>query len=242
MKRRPRGMALQLAAVLVASTMAFGQTTPAAPNPLQPYTVSYAVEWKGITAGVSTLTLKQTSPNNFTYDSTTVARGFARLFVSDAVKQTSQFKVEGGKIVPVNFRGVDEKERETKLDFDWSRARVAGTARGNPVDLAAPPGTQDAMSLQIATALELAAGSLSRDARMIDGDKIKEYEQRREGTARIKTALGELDTVIVTSQRKGSNRLTRTWYAPSLGYVPVQAQRVKEGKPEVTMRIRTLQR
>jgi hypothetical protein len=204
--------------------------------------VSYAVEWKGITAGISTLSLKQTGTNSFTYDSTTVARGLARLLVSDAVKQTSLFRIDNGAVLPVSFRGVDEKERETRLDFDWALARVRGTARGNAVDLETSPGTQDAMSLQIATALELAAGKLTPAVQMIDGDKLKDYEQRREGTARIKTALGELDTIVVAIQRVGSNRVTRTWYAPSLGFVPVQAQRLKDGKSEVTMRVRTLKR
>lgn len=225
---------------LAASGLIGNAVAQTAAPAVAPHTLTFGVEWKGISAGTTTLELKQTSPNNYVYVSTSVARGFARLFVADAVTQTSQFRVENGTVLPTNFRGVDEKERETRLDFDWSRARVAGVARGHTVDLALEPGTQDPMSLQMLTIRELAVGQLSAHIHLIDGDKLKEYEQRREGTARLKTALGTLDTVIVASQRKGSDRMTRTWYAPSLGYLPVQAQRLRDGKIEVTLRIRSL--
>ena len=64
----------------------------------------------------------------------------------------------------------------------------------------------------------------------------------QEGTARVKTALGELDTIIVSSRRAGNNRILRMWFAPSLGFVPVQAERTRDGKLEFAMRIKTLNR
>ncbi len=228
---------------LTASAALVAQDSSAAVQaPPTPFTVSYSVEWKGISAGVMTMRLTQTSPNNYVYDSTTVARGLARLLVADAVKQTSTFRLDNAAIVPVSFRGIDEKERTTQIDFDWTRKRVSGTARGAPVDVALEPGAQDPLSLQLATQRELAAGRITSTVWMFDGDKLKEFEQRREGAATLKTALGTLDTVIVTTHRVGSNRVTRTWYAPTLGYLPVQAQRLRDGKAEVTIRVRSFKR
>ena len=71
-------------------------------------------------------------------------------------------------------------------------------------------------------------------------DELKEFIYSQEGTAKIRTDLGELDTVIVASQRTGNNRILRMWFAPSLGYVPVQAERTRDGKLEFAMRIKTL--
>ena len=51
-----------------------------------------------------------------------------------------------------------------------------------------------------------------------------------------------LDTVVVASQRAGNNRLLRMWFAPSLGYVPVQAERSRDGKLEFAMRIKSVSR
>jgi hypothetical protein len=54
--------------------------------------------------------------------------------------------------------------------------------------------------------------------------------------------LGELDTLVVASQRAGNNRVLKMWFAPSLGYIPVQAERSRDGKLEFAMRIKTLTR
>jgi hypothetical protein len=77
---------------------------------------------------------------------------------------------------------------------------------------------------------------------IIDKDKPKGFVYTQEGTANIRTALGQLDTVIVASQQAGNNRILRMWFAPSLGFVPVQAERTRDGKLEFAMRIKTLKR
>ena len=98
------------------------------------------------------------------------------------------------------------------------------------------------MSIQVALMLDLLRGAKPGKYRLVDKDKVKEYVYTYEGEARLKTALGEIDTMIYTSQRAGSKRLTRMWYAPSLGYVGVRARTVREGKREWVMDIRTLDR
>ncbi len=75
---------------------------------------------------------------------------------------------------------------------------------------------------------------------IIDKDQLKEFNYTQEGTARIRTEIGELETVIVTSQRTGNNRILRMWFAPSLGFVPVQAERSRDGKVEIAMRIKSV--
>ena len=43
--------------------------------------------------------------------------------------------------------------------------------------------------------------------------------------------------MVYTSKRAGSDRVTRTWVAPALGYLPVKAERVTDDKVEFTMQI-----
>ena len=234
--------ALLLAALVTGVPATASSQSPPETDVLEPFTVAYSVEWKGITAGVSTLTLIRLGGDDYRYDSTTVARGLARLLVADPVKQTSTFELVAGEVRPQQFRGIDEKERQTALDFNWQSNRVTGAARGNNVDLELKAGTQDPMSLQIAAMRQLQRGDLPTQIWMIDGNEIKDYEQRRHGSERIKTAIGELDTVVYDSKRPDGSRITRTWHAPSLGYLPVMAQRIRNGNVEVTMRIRNLQR
>ena len=65
---------------------------------------------------------------------------------------------------------------------------------------------------------------------------------RRKARPPSDTALGPLDTVIVSSRRTGNDRILRMWFAPSRGFVPVQAERTRGGKLEFAMRIQSLKR
>ncbi len=125
------------------------------------------------------------------------------------------------------------------LDFDWEGRRARGVSETKPVDLALKDGTQDVMSIQVEVMLDLKNDNLPKTFQIVDKDELKEFIYSEEGTARLRTALGELDTVIVSSQRTGNNRILRMWFAPSLGFVPVQAERTRDGKLEFAMRIKS---
>jgi len=223
--------------LLAVALLACGGTAAAEPADLEPFRARYVVEWKGMTAGHSTLELKSAGGDRYSYSSVSGARGMFRMAFADAITQTTTFRLQDGQIVPLTFRGADEKERPTELDFDWEKNRVTGTAKGQAVDLPLTAGTQDPMSMQIATLRHLASGSLQEKVTLVDSDRIKDYEMRREGAARLETALGPLDTIVYTSNRAGSDRVTRTWVAPALGYLPVKAERTRGKKLEFTMLI-----
>jgi Protein of unknown function (DUF3108) len=207
------------------------------PVDLKPFRATYSIEWKGITAGTSTFELKAAGADSYSYSSVNVARGVFRLAFSDAITQASTFRVVDGRVLPISFRGSDEKERPTELTFDWDRKRVTGTAKGHAVDLELPEGALDPMSLQIASLRNLAGAKLEPAVHLVDSDKIKDYELHLEGNAQIETALGTLDTVIYTSRNSSGDRITRTWVAPALGYLPVKAERVRGNKVEFTLLI-----
>lgn len=229
-----------VAAALI-SSMAHAQPDA----PLQPFKTSFSVEWKGMNAGTAWLELTQTGPGQYRYVSRNNARGIFRLAFPDEITQTSDFLLENGIVKPLRYRADDgsaDESRDISLDFDWNRNRVRGTAEKKPVDLEASTGLQDGMSVQIALIVELAAGRSPSMYWMIDKNKLKDYEYSSEGTARIRTTLGELDTVIWSSRRPNSDRITRVWYAPSLGYSPVKAERIRAGKVEVAMTLRSLAR
>jgi len=209
---------------------------------LKPFKASYLAEWKGMTAGASTLELRKAGADTFTYTSVNNARGMFRLAFPDALTQTSTFRLQDGAVQPLSFKGTDDKQRPIDLNFDWATQRVTGVAKEHAVDLALPAGAQDPMSLQIATLRSLASNQVMPTVWMIDSDKLKEYELRQEGTAKVDTALGELDTIIYTSKRANSDRVTRTWVAPALGYLPVKAERMRGKKVEFTLKLESLER
>jgi hypothetical protein len=212
---------------------------------LQPFTATYGVEWRGMGAGTSTLELTQTDGEIWTYRSRNMARGIFRLAFPQAITQLSVFRIRGDEVVPVSYRADDGSKstaRDVSLEFDWSQDRVTGIAENEPVSVPLQPGTQDAMSVQIALIRALQANRTPERFTLIDKDELKEYVYTAEGTARLETALGALDTIVYRSQREGSNRVTRLWLAPSLGYVPVRAQQVRKDRVEFTMTLRELKK
>lgn len=225
-------------ALVAAALVALGAPAGADPVDLKPFRATYVADWKGISAATSTLSLERAGPDTYRYSTVNTPRGVFRMALPDSLTQASTFRVEDGRIVPLSYRGSDEKERPIDLTFDWERKRVTGKAKDHAVDIEIPADAQDPMSLQIAALRSLAAGSLESTVALVDADgKLKEYELRHEGTAQIDTGLGTLDTIIYTSRRAGSDRLTRTWVAPVLGYLPVQAERIRKKKVEFTLRI-----
>jgi hypothetical protein len=227
-------------AVLAFGLLAIAAVTRADPVDLKPFHATYGAEWKGLSAASASFELRDNGNGTYTYESVNKPRGLFRIALPDSLLQSSTFRITDGRVVPISFRGSDEKERPIELQFDWTRKRVTGQAKGHAVDLELHDGSQDPMSLQIASLRALASGDLLDRVWLVDSDKVKDYELRREGTAQLETALGKLDTVVYTSRRANSEQLTRTWVAPALGYLPVMAERVKNGKVMFSIKIESV--
>lgn len=207
----------------------------ASPVDLKPFRATYSVEWKGFTAGTAVLELRTVSPDTWQYSNVNTPRGLFRLALPDSISLSSTFRLQDDRVQPVAFHGSDEKQRPTDLAFDWTAHRVTGKAKGHTVDLALPDGTQDPMSLQIASLRGLARGNLAGDVRLMDGDELKQYALVDEGHATLDTKVGKLDTIVYSSGSRDGERITRTWVAPALGYLPVRAERVRNKKVEFTL-------
>jgi len=238
-----------LAAAPATVTLASTQGAPAAPPPpptapnsgIAPFSARYTADWKSINVGTSDLKLEQdTEPGHYRYTWTITARGIFRLYRAE-VTQKSWLSINAGHARPEKYHAEDGSS-SVNLDFDWSARRARGTSENKPVDLTLQEGTQDVMSIQVEVMLDLKNGNLPKTFQILDNDEIKEFTYTQEGAAKIRTAMGELDTVIVSSRRTGNNRILRMWFAPSLGFAPVQAERTRDGKLEFAMRIKSLNR
>lgn len=213
-----------------------GATTPA----LEPFAAVYALKWHGFTAGRSTLTLSKTGADEYQYRSVNRARGLFRLAFPDGITETSRLRIEDGRVQPLAFeeaKGPGDSGRDVSLEFDWNRGRVRGTQHGKAVDQPLPAGTQDPLSVQVELMRELAAGEDPARFLLFDEDAAKLFDYTRERTERIDTALGSLDTVVYRSDRPGSDRVVRLWLAPSLGFLPVRAERTRGGKMDIELEI-----
>jgi len=222
-------------------TVAQGIAAPAGDEAgIAPFVAHYQADWKGISIGTSDIQLtKGTEPGSYQYTWTITARGVFRLAYHDDLVQRSWLSLIGDHVRPDKYSG-KEGSSTVELEFDWQNKRATGVSETKPVDLKLKEGTQDVMSIQVEVMLDLKHGNLPRTFHIIDKDQLKDFEYTQEGHAKLRTTLGELDTVVVTSQRVGNNRILRMWFAPSLGFVPVQAERSRDGKVEIAMRIKSV--
>jgi Protein of unknown function (DUF3108) len=238
------GMALALCALAVSTpgVSPFAADEPAPSGRVQPFIAHYEASWKGVAVGTSDIKLEPTGePDRYLYTWTITARGIFRLAYRDDLVQRSWLRVVDNHVRPDKYFG-KEGSASVELNFDWQDRRATGLSEGKPVDIKLPEGAQDVMSSQVEVMLDLMNGNLPKTFQIIDKDQLKEFNYTQEGSAKIRTDIGELETVIVTSQRVGNNRLLRMWFAPSLGFVPVQAERSRDGKVEIAMRVKSVDR
>jgi hypothetical protein len=225
-----------------AATAAAAADAAASTGRLEAFQASYGWSWQGALVAVSTLKLEHGDADSWIYSSTSEPRGLGHLYPMRP-KLRSSLRVTDKGVQPLSFKaegGGDNHDADVK--FDWSAGRATGVYEGTAVDLPLKPGVQDDLSVQIAMMVELLHGRTPEQLSMIDKNSWREYRYQREGAETIATPLGQIDTIIYSSQHPGSPRVTRFWCAPSLGYVPMRVEQKRVDNVEWTMDIRSLKR
>ncbi|MGL6224263.1 MAG: DUF3108 domain-containing protein [Steroidobacteraceae bacterium] len=243
-----------LAAMGLAGTPAV-RAEPAAPSApakaakaamLQPYKARYHVSYRGLSGGEIESSFRHgTVAGQWLYETRAYPNLFGRVAVSPQAREVSTMVITSAGVRPVSFSFNDGSESTTKdvrLNYDWTQGTATGDADGKPVSFTLAPGTQDTASVQAAMIQERLAGRKPQSFRIITGNKMRDYRYWQEGTAQIMTPYGQVETEVWANQRDGSNRVSKVWHAPSLGYVPVQAIQYRKGNPEVQMKLVKLDR
>jgi hypothetical protein len=243
--RKDRKVAALIA--LAASAMVgIGGPIPAFSGELsvEPFTAAYSVQYRGISAGNLDFILREKN-GRYVYESIAHPKGLARLVVNNNLREASEFTVDNGSIKPQSYElddGSSSIDDDTRLQMDWTTGKAKGMHEGKAIELALNNGMQDRMSAQVVIMQQLVAGREPSRLTFIDRDAAKEYSYAKIREEKLKTQLGELDTVVYESSRPGSNRISRLWYAPSLGFVPVRGEQQRKGKIETIFEIQTLQK
>lgn len=203
-----------------------------ADSALAPFVAEYDVRYGRMAVGTSRTELAE-SNGHWSLESTSTASGFARVIASGTLRQRSEFDLfaEGPRPRRYAFDdGTNRTSRDIALEFDWHAGRVRGSAEDATVDLATVAGLQDAASMQALVLARLRAGREPGMIAMIEKDKVKYYRYTLLRRETLKTAVGDVETVVYRSARDGSDRETLTWHAPKFGFAAVQAEQRISGK------------
>ncbi len=234
-----------MAGATLALLSIFPPAAGAADAVLAPFLADYDVRYGNMAVGTSRTELSRSNPaGHWVIETRSSASGFARIIATGTLMQRSSFEVGPAGLRPLSYRfddGTRRTGRDVTLEFDWRTGRVRGTAEEEPVEIATSPGLQDAASIQALVFARLRGGSELGSIPMIEKDRVKHYRYTYLRRERLKTAIGELETVAYRSARDGSDRETISWFAPALGYTLVQAEQRREGKRTFQTYIRRFQ-
>lgn len=199
---------------------------------LAPFVADYDVKYGRMSVGTSRTALSRDGAG-WVMETSTNASGLYRILASGTLTQRSEFELLADGPRPASYLfddGTRDTDRDVSLQFDWPAGRVRGIAEKKRVDVAAVAGLQDSASMQALVVADLRAGREPGTVAMIEKDKIKYYRYTLLRRETLKTALGEVETVVYRSARDNSDRETITWFAPKLGYTAVQAEQLTAGK------------
>jgi hypothetical protein len=231
--------------------LAFGAsaapTAQADPGPqLQPYTARYHVSYRGLSGGeIQSSFRRGTQPGLWRYETRVFPNLFGRIAVSAQAREVSTMQVTPAGVRPLSFSfndGAKDKQKDVHLAYDWAGGQLTGTAEGKPLSIELVPGMQDTASVQAAMIQERLAGRKPHSFKIVTGGRLREYRYWQEGTQQVMTPFGQVEAEVWVNAREGSNRVSKVWHAPSLGFVPVQAIQYRKGNPEVQMKLVKLER
>ena len=126
--------------------------------------------------------------------------------------------------------GISRKDR---AHFDWEN-KVIRTSGRREAEFPLDGSYLDPLSQQIALRCDMARGLQRASYSVVRRGKVKPHRYRRVGAARLETALGPLDTVVVERVRDSDERSTRIWLAPSLNYLLVRLQQ-RDNEDDLTV-------
>jgi len=210
---------------------------------LAPFVAEYDVKYGRLSVGTSRTELSRDG-GGWVMESTTNATGLYRIIASGTLRQRSEFELLGGDPRPGSYLfddGTRDTDRDVSLQFDWAANRVRGIAEDRHIDVEAVAGLQDAASMQALVLARLRTGREPGLISMIEKDKVKYYRYTFLRRETLKTAIGDVETVVYRSARDGSSRETLTWHAPKYGFAAVQAEQLTDGKKGFQTYIRRIE-
>lgn len=192
--------------------------------------ISYSIR-SGAMEGEANDTLEIKQENNtrsYAISSAVRAIGLLALVQSGNVLRDSVGVITEQGLQPGRF----SDQRRDKLPriaiFDWEKSLLTINNRGNEQQTPLPAGTQDRLSLLYNFAFSPSPDGVV-DIHETDGRSLKLVRYLVDKEA-LDTPLGKLDTIVLTKQLEGDDKLERKiWLAPAYYMLPVRIVATESG-------------
>lgn len=232
--------------VVLASSLALGPLATVANGlSVTPFQARYEVYASGFSIGEAVIALSVASPNTYQMSSDVQPNGLVALLASSRIHEQASGEIRNGVIRPIQYeRRLDtgRKSHHMQLHFDWSAGQIQARYNAEQATLPLSSGVVDPLSLQLMVMGDLKRGQIPDQYRLVDKTEIKTYQIRNQGEETLDTPLGSLRTVRINQYTPGKTRMTTFWVAPERQYLLVRIAQEKNGKEEVRMEIRAIER
>ncbi len=225
---------------LIAFIVGAGAPWPAAAQSLQPFSVVYELSRSVAKAEVAQSLRRGAAENEFVYDSRAQAKGFIALMFPQTPTQASRFLLTEQGIRPLEFTledGTNKNEHDASIEFDWAASRARTTYGEKSVDFEIEAGTLDPLTVYVAVMRDLGNGVDAPSYTVVERGRLRSYAFHKQDEERIETQAGVFGTVRYRLDRSRSKHVTVSWFAPSLGFLPVRMEQWRNGKLKTTMEL-----
>ena len=234
-------------AIALAVWLALGFSTSAAGDelPVAPFQARYEVYGRGFSLGEAVISLVATGSGGYQMSSDIQPNGLVALLASARIREQVSGEIRDGQIWPARYERLMDTGRKSnnmQLRFDWRAGQVEARSGAEQATLPLSPGVVDPLSLQLMVMGDLKRGRVPDQYSLVDKTQIKTYQIRNQGEETLDTPLGRLRTVRINQYTPGKTRMTTFWVAPDLQYLLVRISQEKNGKEELRMEIRTVER
>lgn len=214
--------------IWMASTTTKANLTPT-PFPLKSYEAHYSISWFGIPAGESVHKLHQKTDGNYHFESRTLPK---MQMLPYHYHESTDFAWKDGQIYPHNYHyNIKEGKRRKQghVHFNWDKQTISNAKLKEPWQTEITEGIQDKLTQTLCLRQALKSGSKNLKYTVAEEDKIKDYDFVIVGSEKLKTKIGNFDTLKVEHvSRKGIR--TTLWLAKKLEYLPVKMSQMRQGK------------
>jgi hypothetical protein len=235
-------MTLARAALVLGLPLACGLAAAAEPK-LPELHLTYGVTWRGMGLGSAVITLApHGAADCYRYETVSEPAGLVRMFVGKP-RETSEFCVRGGKVVPQRFAFVNPKDKDESFTLEF--VHTAGKVRGGPKGVRDLPnnaqdrfGLQQAVRLWVLENLKSEPGAQTVEFAMVDDRRIKEYRFAITGRETVTVPAGRFEEAVLVQRIDDPKKTIKFWLAPARDYMPVKVEQVKGGTVELRMVLR----
>jgi hypothetical protein len=207
-----------------------------------PYEAVYEVSEGSKVIGRATVRLEKTA-SGFRYSNHLKGTaGMAKMLGAD-IQENTEFVVKQDHVQPVRYRyqqDVAFSQRVQTGELNWADMRATGTYKKDNWQAALKPNTLNRHVVDLQLAQALAGGAREFSAVVLDRGDFRDWRFVSEGEQDVKTPAGNFRALKVSRVRAtDDNKQTLSYFAPSLGYLPVRIEQLESDGRRVVMNLLT---